>query len=324
MMNKYVILNREEEDKEEMAYGLLISDGTQVSIDGYPPQVISNIKISPKKTVEDSSNEILKAMGLNPEVQELRIARIFLGIGEYYPRIYRPIMLNAGRLKSVTGMLMIKVVDEEFVTIDSDNYTPIPINQSSYLKSLSSLAILSENLTSIFRIVEPELTNFDVFGHEIRNLLIVACTEVEAQCKAILDANNYATRRLSTNDYVKLLTPLKLAEYEISFPLYPSIPALSPFNAWDVNIPTQSLDWYHAYNATKHDRENNFSQATLSHLVNAIAACAILLIAQFGKRDSWKNELGEFFRVTKAPIWKPEEMYIREPLQKYTSVNYPF
>jgi hypothetical protein len=161
----------------------------------------------------------------------------------------------------------------------------------------------------------------EAYGHEIRNLFIVACTEVEAQWKAILDANKYPAGKWTTNDYVKLLAPLRLADYQIDFTLYPSVPTLSPFSSWDARMPTQSLAWYDAYNATKHDREKNFSLATISNVVNAVAACAILLIAQFGKRDNWKNEIGEFFRVIKVPTWKQEEMYTRAPSQKYTSVD---
>ena len=38
---------------------------------------------------------------------------------------------------------------------------------------------------------------------------------------------------------------------------------LAPFALWEEARPTGSLAWYDAYNAVKHDRERNFSRATL-------------------------------------------------------------
>jgi hypothetical protein len=323
-MNKYVILMPVDGDVEERAMGWLVLDGTQVYIDGNPPQLIPGIVISSKKTVENSTDEILKAMNFYPEIKQIRIARVILDIGQYYPRIYRPFMRNVGRFKFLDELSMIEVHDQEFDSKDPASYPPVPIDNSAYLKSLSQLALLCERLAFVFRTIEPESTNLEAYGHEIRNLFIIACTEVETQWKAILNANHYTGDRWTTNDFVKLLAPLRLADYEINLPLYPGIPALSPFHKWNANQPTQSLTWYDAYNATKHDREKNFSQATMSNVINAIAACAILLIAQFGKRNSWKSELGEFFRITKVPVWKQEEMYARTPSQSYTSVNCKF
>lgn len=42
---------------------------------------------------------------------------------------------------------------------------------------------------------------------------------------------------------------------------------LAPFSTWDSKQPTQSLQWYAAYNFTKHDREANLNKATLNDLV---------------------------------------------------------
>jgi hypothetical protein len=326
MKGKYIICIQEETELEEWCYGFLVHQGNRIYADGNPPKLFTDVVVPEGKTPIDNevSQEII-SKGINGTYGKVRLGRLELEIGQYYPRIYRPFMRNCGRFKWLDSFAMMEASDIEYLTNEHGNFPPVPIDKSTYLKALSQLALLSDRLARVFRTVEPELMNLDVYGHEIRNLLIITCTEVEAQWKSILKANNYSTTKTySTNDYVKLLTPLRLADYEIEFPLYPGIPPVCPFASWDLNKPTRSLGWYDAYNATKHDREMHFSRATISNVVNALAACSILLIAQFGKRETWKNELQEFFRFIKVPTWKPEDMYSRGQNQKYTPIDYPF
>ena len=40
-------------------------------------------------------------------------------------------------------------------------------------------------------------------------------------------------------------------------------------------------------NAVKHDRENAFSKATLENAIDAITACAIMLVAEYSLIPSW-------------------------------------
>jgi hypothetical protein len=104
-------------------------------------------------------------------------------------------------------------------------------------------------------------TNFEAYGHEIRNLLILAATEVEAHWKGVLRANSQ--RADTTADYVKLLPAMKLNEYAVKLPFYPWLDAVKPFKGWSNSKTTQSLAWYDAYNAVKHDRETEFEKGTL-------------------------------------------------------------
>jgi hypothetical protein len=89
----------------------------------------------------------------------------------------------------------------------------------------------------------------------------------------------------------------------------------SPFRNWDKAAPTASLSWYDAYNGVKHDREREFERATLENLANGLAACAIMLMAQFG----WlglgyvQNEeqgLLSYFSFVAMPDWPLSEQYI--------------
>ena len=163
-------------------------------------------------------------------------------------------------------------------------------SSTEFFLGARQLEILFDGLIRIFRFVEPERDNLDVFGLEIRNLLILSCTELEAQFRGILKANNYNFQikrstgeiQASTKDYVKLLLHMRLIEFEIDFPLYPSLSGRRPFEGWDKDNPTKSLDWYDSYNATKHDRETNLRVASLTHAVDAISACIVIFAAQYG------------------------------------------
>lgn len=144
--------------------------------------------------------------------------------------------------------------------------------------SRSQLSVLTGMLESICQTIHPVEQNLGVFGHNIRNLLILAATEFEAQCRGILTANGAPAR--NTADYVKLLGPMRLKDYKIGFARFAWLDPIAPFDTWETSAPTQSLGWYDAYNAAKHDRETNFSAATLGHCLSAMAAIVALIIAQ--------------------------------------------
>lgn len=195
--------------------------------------------------------------------------------------------------------------------------------------SKSQLTVLLGLLERICQTVHPVEANLDVFGHDLRNLLILASTEFEAQCKGILKANQCQAR--TTADYVKLLAPMRLNEYSISFARYGWLPSISPFEGWNALKPTKSLPWYDAYNATKHDRELSFSRATLRHGLSAMAAIVAVLVAQFGWRvmGLGHQALGEerewAFRIAKYPSWPDGETYNTIPTRTgWTASAFPF
>lgn len=96
---------------------------------------------------------------------------------------------------------------------------------------------LKEHLEQIARVIYPCKKNEDAFGHEIRNVFIVACTEVEAQWRGVLKANGFEFRRNKStgeevadrSEYKALVEPLRLDQYRVRFPYFPSFKELSPF-----------------------------------------------------------------------------------------------
>jgi hypothetical protein len=157
-----------------------------------------------------------------------------------------------------------------------------PIDRGARTATMRAARSLFARLREIFQVVEPTADHHKVYGHDLRQLLILACTEVESSWRAILTANGYPGERWTTMDYVKLLEPMKLDSYALTLATHPEYGVLTPFEGWDVNDPTRSLRWYDAYNATKHNREAELNRATLRAVIHALAAVHVMTVAQFG------------------------------------------
>jgi hypothetical protein len=169
-------------------------------------------------------------------------------------------------------------------------------NPKAFERSGVSLRLLVRDLQQVLDVVDPEGCP-DAFGPRIHQLLLSACSEVEAAWSGVLRANAYPDRsRFTTNDYVHLAAPMRLADYRILLEGYPGYPELRPFLGWDSSSPTRSLEWYDVYNSVKHDREANASRGTLSHLVSACSAVLVMATAQFGQ-DAFLPE-GKFGQRT--------------------------
>jgi hypothetical protein len=234
-----------------------------------------------KATPGKSAIEVLRSSFPGGAFHELELEP-----GEYYPRMARPILGESpGR---------------------NPDQTADAIQRRA--SASGQLHALIQQLESISRVVQPEGTNFQAYGHEIRNVLILACTEVEAQWKAILRAHNAPAE--NTTHYVKLCAAMKLSEYSTEFPYYPSITAIQPFKNWQHG--TKDLPWYGAYNSVKHDRDEHFTQASLHHAFQALSGFFVMLCAQYGWDFALTGDAASraFFRLKTYPQWSISESYV--------------
>lgn len=187
--------------------------------------------------------------------------------------------------------------------------------------------ILSEDLTRLARVTRPDPKTHHVYGSRIRDLLIRACTEVESQMKGVMKANGAKPqmKRFCTLDYVKLLGPMRLDEYAIRLTRYRDYPVIEPFKGWDPTNSTASIAWYDAYNATKHDREQEFHRGTLEHALSAAGALVIMLAAQYGPAGTRMLRDTSFFTFVKRPDWHHRDRnYAPPPGGQWTPVPYQF
>ena len=163
--------------------------------------------------------------------------------------------------------------------------TNIALNTTEAERRLSEQAIrvLLEKLDDIFLYVEPDSTSISTYSHKIRELLMLACTEVEGFWVYYmkLSGTKPIGKNYTTKDYIKLKEVLFLSEYQFTLRSYSTISPLQPFKIWDSASPTSSLTWYDAYNKTKHDRIHHFKEATFFNALNAVVASIILYISRF-------------------------------------------
>jgi hypothetical protein len=171
-----------------------------------------------------------------------------LGPGEYYPRMARP---SSNRSECSPG------------------YNPDPTARNVRTVNTGQLHALIQKLQRVAKSFNPRRPISTAYGHQIRNIIILACTEVEAQWKNILEANGQ--RGESRTNYVKLALAMKLGEYRVALPWYPWLDPIAPFENWVPTAPgiKQFLPWYGAYNDIKHDREKNFAQAKLIYALTS-------------------------------------------------------
>lgn len=165
-----------------------------------------------------------------------------------------------------------------------DTFKSLNVTSTQMRLAAQALKLLIDRLDDLFIYIEPNRDSLNTYSHKSRELLILACTEVEnfwnqylliAGVKAV-NGKNYTTK-----DYVKLNSKLYLPEYEFTLKAYADVPPIIPFKDWDEKSPTKSLTWYDAYNKTKHDRNTYFSEAKLGHCINALVANLVLFSTMF-------------------------------------------
>jgi hypothetical protein len=145
---------------------------------------------------------------------------------------------------------------------------------------IHAFTVIQKDLLELFDYVEPADRNKDCYSFRIHELHMRTCIEVEANCKAILEENNYPKKSdWNMHDYKKLDATHGLSLYEVKFPIWRGNDNVRrPFSSW-------SPSWYQAYNVAKHDRHNQFEQANFENLLQAIAGLLVLLSAQFYNED---------------------------------------
>lgn len=164
-----------------------------------------------------------------------------------------------------------------------DTNKALNTNEAERRLSEQALRVLLEKLDDLFLYIEPDTISFNTYSHKIRELLILACTEVENFWSFYMNLSGTKPigRNYSTQDYVKLIDTLFLKEFQCSLRSYVSLPEIKPFENWNSTNPTSSLVWYDAYNKTKHNRASHFTSATLSNALSAVIANIILYIVRF-------------------------------------------
>jgi hypothetical protein len=191
-----------------------------------------------------------------------------------------------------------------------------------------SFLLFLKDLQELFDYIEPADENLTCYSYRIQALLLRACIEVEANCKAILKENGYERKdkwgkdAMNMSDYKKVNVSHRLSSYQVKVPYWSGTKNIrSPFAAWSAG---NGLPWYEAYNTSKHDRHAAFREATFDHLLDACCGVLVILSAQFetndfspgntllavhGPNDGMKSGIGGYFRVKFPDDWPADERY---------------
>lgn len=163
------------------------------------------------------------------------------------------------------------------VYMSDHEYAQMPMNYTRPFLSLQ------KEVLSLFEYIEPCDINLDTFSYRIQQLLMRICVEIEANFKAIFNENKFTIRKeekWNIRDYKLINTSHHLSSFKIKFPVWEGCKeTFQPFDSWAQN---KSLQWYRAYNMTKHSRIKYREEANFFNMLSAFSALAVLLSAQFG------------------------------------------
>lgn len=184
--------------------------------------------------------------------------------------------------------------------------------------------LIQNDLQKLFEYVEPGPESIYCYSYRSHELLMRACIEVEANFKAILLENIYSkTKHLNMDDYKKVNSTHRLSSYEVKLPIWNGPERIfRPFEGWSVDSP---IEWYRAYNNSKHDRQNKFKEANIENLILAVSGLLVLISSQFYQSDytagspsmllsgydyyDMDSAIGSFFRIRFPNDWSDHEMY---------------
>lgn len=98
-----------------------------------------------------------------------------------------------------------------------------------------ALLLIIGDLRSIFEFVEPSAEGASAYSYRIHALLMRTCIEIEANFKAILEANSFTPPRgqLNIRDFRRIDATHHLSSYEAVLPIWSGgSPIFRPFEAW--------------------------------------------------------------------------------------------
>ena len=135
---------------------------------------------------------------------------------------------------------------------------------------------------------------------------------------------------LTTSDYFKLNTAMKLDHYAVAFPNYPWLAPFKPYAGWATlagprrNSRGTTLTMPQSTTARIH-----FVAPLCSMSSKRSSPTAIMVVAQFGLHESigLNSELRSIFQFTRVPLWPNSDVYI-DPSDglsgEWRPVNFPF
>lgn len=240
-----------------------------------------------------------------------------------------------------------QLIDNSYDNSGNGEYIEHPDFAESPGQYIRAFLLIQKDLLNLFDYIEPSDTNLSTYSYRIHELLIRTCIEIEANFKAIFKENGFIKYDKKRNvldfkitDYKKINITHHLSSYEVQLPNWTGkFSNRKPFENWKSK---DTLPWYKAYNEIKHNRHENFHNASFDNLIDSVCGLVALLSSQFitydfspvgyygfcGLNDGYDSAIGEYFRVKFPNDWKEEEKYafewstLKDEQKKILTIDY--
>ena len=172
---------------------------------------------------------------------------------------------------------------------------------------------LERDMEVVARYIEFTEPNFGVYSIELAHLLFAAASEVDVIAKLLCARIDPAAPKGNINDYRAVLTNAlpDLAASEVLVPRYEL--TLTPWDEWN---GAGNPFWWRSYNNVKHQRDSHFSEATLKHSLNALAALLLVTI-HFYQRTLATPPAHTLALKDTTRLLQPESTLLRLPEGSY-------
>jgi hypothetical protein len=173
-----------------------------------------------------------------------------------------------------------QLADGSYTRSGHGQYVKHPKYARDSIHFIRAFMAIDADVHGMLEFIEPADENLGTYSLKLHGLLMRICIEIEANLRAILEDNLYSpSGQWSMKDYKNVERSHFLSLYQAKMPIWTGQKrTISPFWPWRNDQP---LTWYQEYNSAKHDRHGSFKKATFGNVIEAYAALAVVLFAQF-------------------------------------------
>lgn len=148
-------------------------------------------------------------------------------------------------------------------------------HEAPILQHWNYFLALEDDVVRLSRYLELTAENFDSYSLELARILFSAASEVDVVAKRLcqkLNPNSKASNICNYKMEILAVHP-RIISSVVEIPRYGL--TFTPWLQWGSD---ENPLWWHAYNKVKHQRHIHFSEASLTHCLNAVAGLFVLLL----------------------------------------------
>lgn len=170
--------------------------------------------------------------------------------------------------------------------------------------------ILEEDFLNTIRYVQLHEDNFKTFSVEYTKQYQAICSEIDVVCKQFCKVINSNSTVSNIIEYAETILTSKpgMSEERVTIKKY-KLDDLYPWKEWKLknnDNKHKSPTWWRNYNNVKHNRLNNFQNANLGNVLNALAGLYVLEVYCYEKI---KNGQGIVYPTPRSKLFTLNDFY---------------